>query len=373
MSHKEGSLLKHFSIIPDPRLDHNKAHRLIDILAIAICAIICGADTWIDIVAFGRAKQEWFQTFLELDNGIPSHDTFGRVFSMLDTKEFERCFQEWVQTITSLLEREGIAIDGKTIRRSHNRKLGTQAIHMVSAFATGNGLTLAERSVDTKSNELKAIPKLIQILHVAGCIVTIDAGGCYKEIAESIAENKADYVIALKKNQPTLYAHTERLFESLPSVERDHASEEEHGHGRDVVRECFVIHGENALKDLPARHEWKNLNSLVKIASTRTVNGRTSVETRYYISSLLSPDAGKVLKTIRTHWMIENSVHWILDIAFREDESRIRIGHAQENFALMRKIALNLLKRETSTKTGIKNKRLTAGWDEKYLLKVLQG
>lgn len=373
MSHNTGSLLEHFSLIPDPRLEHNKAHELLDILAIAICAIICGADTWVDIADFGETKRVWFQTFLTLKNGIPSHDTFGRVFAMLDAKEFERCFQEWVATIANLLSHEGIAIDGKTIRRSHDQKLGLRAVHMVSAFATANGLTLAQQSVDIKSNELKAIPKLLALLHIAGCTVTIDAGGCYPEVVASIVERGADYVIGLKKNQPTLYTKVERLFETTPLSHGDHIGTEEEHRGRTERRECFVIVTNKLFGTLHTGQLWKNLSSVVRIKSTRTIRGRISTETRYYISSLSSGNAKQMQKKIRDHWKIENSVHWVLDIAFREDESRIRMGYAQQNFALMRKMALNLLKQETTKKTGIKNKRLTAGWDEAYLLKVLQG
>lgn len=372
--HKErGTLFEHFSEMEDPRIDRTKRHQLIDVIVIAICAIVCGADHWTEVELFGKAKKEWFQTFLTLPNGIPSHDTFGRIFSLLDPIAFEKSFSSWVATIATLTKREVVAIDGKTARRSFTKKSSGDwnALHLVSAFATRNGLTLGERAVDTKSNEQKIIPTLLETLFLSGCIVTVDAAGCYKNIAETIRNRGADYLLAVKKNQLTLYKDIEKIFENLPRSFSARAYAEEHAHGRTTTRECTLVTEKNLLSLLHARDAWKDLASVVKITSMRTVSGQTKTEHRYYISSLQSVTVEDVLDAVRRHWRIENALHWVLDIAFREDESRIRTGHAQENFALMRKISLNLLKQETSVTVGIKGKRLKCGWDEPYLLKVL--
>lgn len=371
MPKQTASLFEHFKNMSDPRVNRTKRHSLIEIIIIAICAILCGADTWTDIAEFGNSKIEWFKTFLELPNGVPSHDTFGRVFALIDPEQFERSFQNWVATIAILMGREVVAIDGKTVRRSHGKKGGLAALHLVSAFATKNGLTLGERAIDTKSNELKAIPKLLRILSLAGCIVTIDAAGCYPEIVEQIIENKADYIIAVKKNQPRLYADIEAIFSELPLLARDGEYQAGYAHGRLETRECFVVTDPGRLSQLRTKEVWRNLACIVKITGTRKNSQTKTIEARYYISSIADMSADKMLEAVRSHWRIENSLHWVLDIAFREDESRIRTGHAQQNFALMRKIALNLLKHETSIKRGIKCKRLLAGWDQPYLLKVL--
>lgn len=366
-----GTLFEHFETVQDPRTGPAKLHRLIDIIVIAICAVIGGADSWNDIAAFGRAKEAWFRKFLALPSGIPSHDTFGRVFTLIDSKEFERGFESWVHSIAILTTGTVVAIDGKTVRRSHDRANDLSPLHIVSAYASEYNLSLAQRAIDTKSNEMKAIPKLLDQFDVQGCTVTIDAGGCYPDIALKIAEKEADYVIAVKQNQPTLYAEVAALFAPEQHAHDDYALSEDSGHGRIELRECFVIADEEKLRSLTTRKRWKNLRSIVKIASTRTVRGKTTTDRRYYISSLKSGSAEEALNATRQHWGIENSIHWTLDIAFREDESRIRAGHAQENFTLLRKIALNLLKHETTHKVGIKGKRLKAGWDERYMLKVL--
>ncbi|MBI5004969.1 MAG: ISAs1 family transposase [Candidatus Lloydbacteria bacterium] len=371
MPKQTASLFEHFKNISDPRVNRTKRHNLLEIIVIAICAILCGADTWTDIEEFGNSKMEWFKTFLELPNGIPSHDTFGRVFALLDPEQFERSFQSWVATIAILMGREVVAIDGKTARRSHGKSAGPAALHLVSAFATRNGLTLGERAIDTKSNELKAIPKLLRILALSGCIVTIDAAGCYPEIIEQIIENKADYIVAVKRNQPTLYTDIESIFSSVPVGGRDTEYQEGRAHGRAETRECFVVTDPLYLSRLRTKDAWKNLASVVKIAGTRKNAQTKTSDARYYISSMADMTADKMLEAVRNHWRIENSLHWILDIAFREDESRIRKGHAQENFALMRKISLNLLKQEKTVTKGIRAKRMKAGWDAPYLLKVL--
>lgn len=371
MSQIGGSLLDHFSIVEDPRLDRNKCHKLIDIITIAICAILCGADDWTEIAFFGEAKKKWFKTFLELPNSIPSHDTFGRVFAILDADQFEAGFRSWINSIARLLPNEVIAIDGKTARRSHNHGIGQKAIHMVSAFAHENGLTLGQIATDKKSNEITAIPKLLKILNLSGCIVTIDAAGCQKKIVKTIIKKEANYVIAVKGNQPFLYEDIVSLFENADNQNIPFASTQDKGHGREEIRECLVICGKKFIEKIRCYKQWKNLSCVAKIVHTRIINGHKTQEIHYYISSLVSGNAEQILTATRSHWSIENSLHWILDVVFNEDQSRIRIGNAQKNFILMRKITLALLKQDITTKAGIKAKRHKAGWDESYLLKTL--
>lgn len=367
-----GVIFEHFSIITDPRVERNKIHPLIDIITIAICAVICGADGWADVEEFGNDKIEWFKTFLELPHGIPSHDTFGRVFAMLDAEEFERSFITWVQSIVQLTDGEIVAIDGKTNRRSHHRTIGKEVIHLVSAFAAINGISLGQHAIDTKSNELKAIPRLLKILNVSGCIVTIDAAGCYKDVVKSIIQRGANYVIAVKQNQPTLFKDIEALFTNHTSRDLPYARTEERNRGRQELRECWVMTTKPLLQQIHHKKTWKQLRSIAKISNTRTVAGTTTTDTRFYISSLSSNDAKQMLAAIRQHWAIENTLHWTLDISFREDDSRMRLGNAQQNFSVLRKMALNLLQQETTAKVGIKAKRKKAGWNEAYLLKILK-
>lgn len=369
--HLGGTFFEHFSSMEDPRVSRTRRHNLIDIIVIAVCAILCGADSWTEIALFGRCKREWFATFLTLPNGIPSHDTFGRVFALLDAQVFEQSFETWVASIALLTGGEIIAVDGKTVRRSHKNKDGMSALHLVSAFAVKNGLSLGERKIDTKSNELKAIPKLLNILNLSGCTITIDAAGCYKEVVKNILNNGANYVIAVKKNQPRLFKQIGDLFDqNIHAQFRDRTQEEDHSHGRQVVRVCEVISNQASVGTITCAEEW-GVTSVAKIINTRKTKTRVTTETRFYISSLSTVSAKEMLNTIRAHWGIENSLHWVLDIAYREDESRIRTGYAQQNFALMRKITLNLLKQEMTIKVGIKGKRLNAGWDTNYLLEVL--
>ena len=373
------SIEAHFATLSDPRVNRTKKHKLLDIIIIAICAVICGADGWVAVEAFGHAKHDWLATFLQLPYGIPSHDTFGRVFGVLDSKQFERCFFNWISAISELTEGEIVPIDGKQLRRSHDREDGKAAIHLVSAWSSVNGLALGQVEVADKSNEITAFPKLLEVLDISGCIVTIDAMGCQTEVAEKIVQEGGDYVLALKKNQGHLYEDVKLLFDDLQinpiadaytDCDIDSVQTVEKDHGRIETRQALTLSGADYIASLRNAKDFANLKTVVKVTAERDINDVVSVESRYYISSL-DADASKLLDATRTHWGIENSVHWVLDIAFREDECRIRKANGAHNFAILRRIALNLLKQENSVKLGIHNKRLNAAWDTDYLLKVL--
>lgn len=370
------TISEHFSNLDDPR-ESNRRHLLFDIVVIAICAAICGADSWVDVELFGKSKYQWLKQFLKLPHGIPSHDTFGRVFALLDAEQFQACFVEWVSAISDVFQGQVVAVDGKTLRRSHDKAIGKQAIQMVSAWAAENRLVLGQMKVDDHSNEITAIPELLALLEVSGCIVTIDAIGCQKKIARAIVNRDADYVLALKENQGHLHETFQDLFQypdEMAAIECDHHKTVDKGHGRIEVRECWATSDPDYLSYINEQlSEWPGLSSLAMVKSQRTVIGEeTTIKYRYFISSLAS-DAQLILHAVRTHWGIENKVHWILDIAFREDDCRVRKGNGAENFAVLRHLALNLLKHEQSLKCGIKAKRKKAGWDHDYLLKVLAG
>jgi predicted transposase YbfD/YdcC len=369
------SIEEHFGDLEDERKAKGKRHELLDIIVIAVCAVICGAESWTDIELFGKAKQGWLKRYLALPHGIPSHDTFGRVFARLDPEQFEARFLSWVQAVFETTEGEVVAIDGKTVRRSHDRGNGKSAIHLVSAWATANHLVLGQVKVNDKSNEITAIPQLLRVLALKGCIVTIDALGCQTEIAEQILEADADYVLTVKDNQANLLEDISFFFElaqqnEFENVNYDYAKTVNGGHGRIETRECWTIAGEESLDFLRGYGNWQGLQTMVKVKRRRQKEDEVTTETHYYISSLAN-DAESLLQAIRSHWGIENSLHWVLDVAMGEDDSRVRKDHAPQNLGLLRRLALTLLKQETTAKVGVQAKRRKAGWDQDYLLKVL--
>lgn len=370
------SIAKHFRELKDPRTGNAKQHIFIEILIIAICAVICGADGWNDVELYGKNKKEWLKTFLELPKGIPSHDTFGRVFALIQPDEFQARFIEWIKAIEKLTTGQVIAIDGKQLRRSHDQDAGKAAIYMVSAWATANQVVLGQRKVDHKSNEITAIPELLKLLDIAGCIVTIDAIGTQTEIVKTIVAGGADYLLAVKENQGNLFDDIQYLFEvdaaqGFAQVQHSYAQKVNKGHGRLETRECWAIDDEEYLAYLRKGERWLGLKSIVRIIAKREIGEKVEIQISYFITSLPA-DAKAILKAKRSHWKIENQLHWVLDIAFREDDSRVRKDHGPENLAVLRHLALNLLKNEKSAKGGIHAKRLQAGWNNDYLLTILK-
>lgn len=369
------TLEEHFSKVKDPRKDRTKAHKLIDIIAIAICAVICGAEGWTDMERFGKSKEGWLRTFLELPNGIPSHDTFGRVFSMIDAQEFQLAFWEWVYAVNELIQGQIVNIDGKCLRGSQDEKLGKRAIYMISAWAAENEIVLGQRKVDEKSNEISAIPELLKMLAISGCIVTIDAIGTQTSIAKTIVDAQADYVLSVKENQGHLYEDIATLFAVDQASDFKYASYEykkttNKGHGRIDIRECWSTSNLDYLRLIRGLENWVGLRSIAMVTCTRIIGDKVTKSTRYYITTLPS-NAERILQAVRKHWAIENQLHWTLDVALNEDHCRVRKDQAPENLAVLRHMALNLLKQEKTAKGGVHAKQLQAAWNEDYLLKVL--
>jgi predicted transposase YbfD/YdcC len=371
------AIARYFAKMTDPRKGTLRYHKFTDVLVIGMCAVVCGADDYEGIAAFGRAKAEWFQSFLELPNGIPAHDTFWRVFEALNPEQFQHCFIQWMTAMRRSFSRELVALDGKALRHSYAKEEDKAAIHMVSAWATKNRLVLGQQKVDEKSNEITAIPMLLQALDLRDCIVTIDAMGCQTAIADLIVEGGADYLLSLKGNQSNLHDDVILLFTDLAdsdfsAYDYDYARTVDKNHGRIEVRHCWTIDFPSLSGFLRGADRWRKLTTLVKVRSERYVgDDKPSVEDRYFIASY-QESAADILQHTREHWCIENSLHWVLDIAFREDDSRIRKGNGPQNFAVLRHIALNLHNQNADSKLGVKNQRLQAGWNNDNLLAIIQ-
>jgi predicted transposase YbfD/YdcC len=364
-----------FDDLPDPRIDRTKQHRLIDIVTIALCAVLSGADSFVEIATYGRAKEAWLRTFLALPHGIPSHDTFGRVFAALDPTAVEVRFLHWVQTALTPSTEQVIAVDGKTVRRSHDRSDGRSALHLISAWATETGVALGQVRVADHENEIVALPALLDQVVIAGAVVTLDAMGCQREVARTIVERKGNYVLALKGNQPALHDAATLLFAeerdtTQPGTTLNRAETLDKGHGRIERRTCWATDDPAVIAYLDPDGRWPGLRSLAMVVAERTTGNTRSQETRYYLSSLPA-DAMRLNTVVRTHWRIENELHWVLDVVFDEDQSRVRTGYADQNLALVRRIALSLLKRDATTNAGIKAKRLRAACDDAFLRSLL--
>ncbi len=367
------SLLSHFEGLEDPRTGYLIEHRMVDMVALTICAVVCGAETWVDIEAYGQSKVDWLSTFLALPHGIPSHDTISRLFAQLDPDQLQDCFLSWIQTVAQLSAGTVVAVDGKTLRRSYDRGQGKGAIHMVSAWAAENRLVLGQVKVDEKSNEITAIPELLKVLALNGCIVTLDAMGTQKTIAKQIIDQGADYILSLKGNQEGLYEDVQQVFtwarqQNFKNIPHETYQTIDKGHGRLEIRRHWLL---DSVEHLVDADQWVGLKRVGLIESERRLPGQDpTITQRYYLVSL---DGGveRFAQATRSHWGIENGLHWCLDVAFHEDDSRIRAGYAPQNMAVIRHMALNLLSRESSAKVGKKAKRLKAGWDNTYLTKVL--
>jgi len=363
------SIVTHFKNLKDPRINRGKKHLLLDIIVLTICAVIADADGWEDIESYGHAKLEFLKGFLALPNGIPSHDTIERVFQRLKPAEFERCFRSWTQALAEELGLKHVAIDGKTLRRSFDNAAGKSALHLVSAWSVENHLTLGQMAVDGKSNEITAIPELLRLLELNGAVVTIDAMGCQKEIAEQVIEAGGEYILAVKENQPHLYQdildHFIHIHENGDAKCRHYRTAEK-GHGRVEQRDYYITPVPDTLRN---RAAWRGLKSVGQVVRQVERDGKMTGELSLYITSL-DTDVRQFGKAVRGHWGIENSCHWVLDVTFDEDRSRIRKGHGPENFAMLRRLAIAMIKR-LSMKTSIRRHRKKAAWDDSHLLTIL--
>jgi predicted transposase YbfD/YdcC len=366
----------HFAVLTDPRVSRTRKHLLCDILFIAVCTIACGGEGFTDMELFARSKEQWLKKYLELPGEIPSHDTFGRVFSMIDPEAFAECFVNWTQAIHEATEGEVIALDGKTIRHSFDAATGRSALHLVSAWASENGLALGQVRVEDKTNEIKAIPKLLEMIDVKGRVITTDAMGCQKDIVKRIVDKKGDYVLCLKGNHEHLHEEVKYFFDEaqatgFENVDHSYFESVEKDHGRIETRRCWVVE-DDAMRWLERQDQWPGLKSIAAVCSERRIGKKTTVETRYFISSLAGR-ASKIVSAVREHWAIENSLHHVLDVTFNEDASRIRKDNAPENLATLRKIVLNLVKRQKNTKASVRARLKRAAWDDSYLLTILVG
>ncbi len=374
--HPIKQLCDRFAAVTDPRIERTKEHLLLDILVLATCAVLCGANDWVAIATFGRAKHAFFARFLALPNGIPSHDTFGRVFARLDPAHLDTVLRTWIADLVTGAAGQIVPIDGKTLCGSRDKPNGQAALHMVSAWASANGagVCLGQVAVEAKSNEITAIPLLLRMLDLQGCIVTIDAMGCQTAIAAQIDGAGADYVLALKGNHGTLHADVIRVFgqaeaHEFRQVAMQYTATLGKGHGRIERRQYWLLTDPRYLAYLDPQRNWAGLRGIGVVEAERRINGVATVERRYYLTSLT--EVRELARAVRGHWGIENGLHWVLDVAFREDDNRTRTGHSAENLAVVRHLALNLLKQETTVTAGTATKRLKAGWDETYLLKIL--
>ena len=376
---KSDSLVGYLSVIPDPRIERSRRHNLIDILVVAVCAVICGAESWTDIEDFGHSKEIWLKEFLELPSGIPSHDTFRRIFLILDPEVFHHCFMEWIRSVNkTLFKKDIISVDGKTLRGSLDRANEKSALHMISAWSSNASVVIAQMKSDGKSNEITSVPELLKLLQLKGCIVTMDAMNCQKKTAEQIIDQGGDYLMCLKENHPDMRRNVEERFKEMETKGKkswpmDKYEIQEKGHGRLETRKHTVIYKreENGWGLIDLHNDWKRLSAVIKIESERVdlQSGLVSTENRYYMTSM-QDNAKTIAHAIREHWNIENKLHWRLDVLMREDECRMRAGSSAENFATLRHVAFNLLKTEP-TKKSLKRKQKTAGWDNSYLLQIL--
>jgi predicted transposase YbfD/YdcC len=380
-THPKVSLIEHFKGLADPRIERTKDHDLIDVLIIAVCCLLCAGESFNDMEDFGKAKQDWFKGFLKLRNGIPSHDTFNRVFQALDPRQFLECFLGWTQSLRQAIPQEIVALDGKALRRAMNKSESPK--YVVSAWAESNNLVLGQLKVEEKSNEITALPELLRVLELAGCIVTVDAMGCQKKIAKEIIEADADYVLALKGNQEIVHQEVKTFLDSTVAEQKKQRPKGalvpkevvalkscqtmEKDHGRLETRSYYQS---DCLDWFVDKIKWEGLRSVGMVESVRELDGKTTVERRYFLSSL-KLDVETFARAVRGHWGVENKLHWVMDVCFREDQSRARQGYAAENLATLRRLALNLLKREKTKKRGIRGKQLNACWHHPYLLRLL--